>query len=626
MNESTVQREGSSEAGLKAVHRQWVLVTIRKLRLIYPELTFTLYGAGLTFTIHVANCDTGAFAALVEEFDRNIRPATCHIILTQQTPQVSAPIEEANDYDAELWLNGEPLPVRHFNILLWLAQPNLPAGGIDFDNTRDTWVFRSFTALTDHERICVENAARRAGIIGPVECITVSPPAASAPLPAPVLKLQGDLTIAVSRQIAPGTVRNLLQEDEDAWRAFLARRAVQEIVAPEPLDSSSFTCLYDMEHCGESRLSELLTLYDRVDILPEPRSFAWSAKHQVSLPDLQELVRLKRVRLILPYSVVDYPAELLEAIAEVDRSAVVLSRELAIKTIARGQAKEPFLYAPLTSVQRAAVLAAMSRCVNDARYRGLLSSYGRLSCRQHDLFMTHGALASLHFGVGAYLGDAFFKLANKDARLELTVCGAGIEWALGLGASYIPRNFGGFDETWNSQIIASYLGRTGPQRRADPVADRMHAISDGLLAVSNVPPLEVAKSLDSLRASRFRNLARRLMEATPDTEELEDAVEKINTEVKIFERRAERLARWKLHTIVKEAGIAAVAGAWGVLASLSAAWLYEMLEDRIPVKVRAELSDARAMLTGLATCSSLDAVIVSRSRQAIGKERSAGGH
>ena len=59
-------------------------------------------------------------------------------------------------------------------------------------------------------------------------------------------------------------------------------------------------CLYDVEHGGDSRLSELLTIYDRVDIIPERYSLEWSLKHQVPLPDLQELVRLKRVRIILP--------------------------------------------------------------------------------------------------------------------------------------------------------------------------------------------------------------------------------------------------------------------------------------------------------------------------------------
>jgi hypothetical protein len=622
MNEATFPKVGSSEKGLQAVHKQWALWATRRLRFIHPELTLTLYGADWTFTLHVANCDDGAFPALAKYFDQSVRPMTCNIGLSQQVPRIGVLIEEVDDYEAELWLNGEPLSIPDFNNLLSLADPTLPDGGIDFDNNRNTWVFRSFTSLTDDEKACVQRATTKVGIIGPVDFVEVSPPAAPPPTPASISKRQGDLNLITSRHLkrAPGTLRDLVHQDEDEWREFLSRRAKQEIVAPDPATTSNFACLYDVEHCGDSRLSELLTIYDRIDIMPERRSFEWSTKHQVPLPDLQELVRLKRVRIILPYSVADYPSTLLEAVAEVDRSSIVLSRALAAKTIVRGQMKEPFLYAPLTSGQRAAVLAAMSQSVTDEKYRGLLSSYGQLFSGQHDMFMMRGALASLGFGVGAYLGDVFLKLGNKDARLELMTCGAGIEWALGLGASYIPRDFEGYDETWNSQIIASYLGRTR-LLPSDPIANRMHIVSDGLLAVSGVPPLEVAKNFHSLPASRFRNLARRLMEATPSASELQDAVDQINADVKAFERRAERLASWKMQVLFAEASWAVVEHQWGIAASIGAAWLYEMLEHKIPEKVRNELADARAMLAGLATGSSLDAVVVSRSRKVIAKNK-----
>ena len=348
----------------------------------------------------MANCADGTFPALAEYFDRSVRPVTCNVRLSEQIPRGDVPIEEVDDYKAELWLNGEPLPTPAFNGLLSLAEPNLPDGGIDFDNKRNTWVFRSFTSLTDGEKTCVQRATTKVGIIDPVDFVEVSPPTAPPSAPVSVSKGPDDLTLITSRQLkrAPGTLSDLVHQDEDEWRGFLSRRATQDIVAPEPA-ATSFSCLYDAEHCGDSRLSELLTIYDRIDILPERHGFAWSSKHQVPLPDLQELVRLKRVRLVLPYSLADYPSHLVEAVAEVDRSSIVLSRALAAKTIARGQMKEPFLYAPLTSRQRAAVLSALSRSVTDEKYQGLLSSYGNLFSRQHDLFMMRGALASLGFGV-----------------------------------------------------------------------------------------------------------------------------------------------------------------------------------------------------------------------------------
>ena len=580
----------------------------------------TLYGTVWEFTLYLANCDEDTFLALEKFFGESVRPATCNISLSQQIPPVGALIEEVDNYEAELWLNGEPLPALAVNNLLSLAEPALPDGEIDFDNDQDAWTFRSLTHLTDNEKFCVQRATAKVGIVGPLDFVVITPP--TTPSSTPVSNFDGhhNLDLITSRHLkhASGTLRDLVHEDEDEWRRFLSRRANQEIVAPNSAAPSGFACLYDVQHCGDSRLSELLTIYDRVDITPERHSFGWSSKHQVPLPDLQELVRLKRVRIILPYSVADYPSALIEAVAEVDRSAIVLSRALATKTIEQGQKKEPFLYAPLTSGQRVAILSILSQAVTDNRYRGLLRSYGELFSIQHDMFMMRGAIASLGVGVGAYLGNVFLKLGKQDALLEFMTCGAGIEWALGLGVNYIPRDYGGFDETRNSQVIASYLGRT-KVLPSDPIANRMHIISDGLLAVSGIPALEVAKNFHSLPASRFRNLAEKLMGATPSASELQESVAQINADVKAFERRSGRLASWKIQIPIMGAVGFAFDQIVGPAASIGAAWLYNTLEHKIPPKTRNELTDARAMLTGLATGSSLDSVVVSRSRKAISK-------
>ena len=608
----------SARKGLQAVHEQWAFWTIRRLRCLRPELTVTLYVTDWKFTIFVANCDEEAFPALTEFFNRKVRPITCDISLSQRIPPVGALLEEIDNYEAELWLHGVPLPVAAVNDLLSLAQPALPDGDIDFDLDDDNLRFRSSNPLTDDEKSRVQKAAHKAGLVGPVDFVVTGRATARPPTPESNSASQDDLHLVTGRRLkqAPRTLRDLVHQDEDDWRDFLTRRAKQEIVKRDPASPLKAACLYDVEHCGDSRLSELLTIYERVDITPNRDSLDWCSKHQVPLPELQELVRLNRVRIILPGSAADYPVELIEAVAEVDRSAIVLSRALAARTIEQGQKKEPLLYAPLTSGQRAAVLSGMSRIVTDDRYRELLGSYGNLISMQPGMVMMRGALASVGAGVGAYLGDVFLKLSDRDARIELMTCGAGIEWELGLGASYIPRDYGGYDETSNSRIVASYLGRTR-FLPSDPVANRMHVISDGLLAVSGVPPLEVAKNFRSLPALRFSNVARKLMSATPSASELQEVVDQINADVKAFERRSERLASWKLQV--------PIAGAAGIVldnftvpaASIGAAWLYHVLKRKLPVAVRNESEDVIAMLAGLATGSSLDAVVVSRSRKAV---------
>ncbi len=599
-------------------NKQWAIWSAKQLRFIKPTLDLTLYEVGFGYTLHVTGCDHSDFSELAKFFDKEVRPITCNISLSLEIPQHGVLIEDVDEYSSELWLNGELLIARDVNNLLSLAEPGMPVGAFDFDHERMIWVFRSFFTLIDDQRAAVQKATTKAGIIGTVDFIEVNNPVASPSPSTPTPRTQGDLSIMTNRHLpeGPSTLRDLVERDEDEWRDFLSRRATQAI-EPQDLESAKdFACLYDVEHCGDSRLAELLTIYDRVDIMPGKFGSEWFSKHNIPLPDLQELVRLKRVRIILPYSAAEYPPDLLDAVAEVDRSSIVLSRALAAKTITRGQIKEPLLYSPLTSAQQAAVLSAISSFSTEEKYRELLGSYGRMLSSQHRIFMMRGALASLGFGVGAYLGEIFLKLGNQDARLELMTCGAGIEWALGLGATYIPRDYGGFDETHNSHIIASYLSRT-KLYPSDPVADRMHIISDGLLAVSDVSPLHVAQNLNSLQGSRFRNLARKLMATTPDASELRDAIDQINAEVQHFESRAERLTSWKISTPILAVASAACEHGWPIWASVAAAWIYAILEQQMPSKLQNELTDVRAMLTGLATSSSLDAVIVSRCRKEI---------
>ena len=111
------------------------------------------------------------------------------------------------------------------------------------------------------------------------------------------------------------------------------------------------------------------------------------------------------------------------------------------------------------------------------------------------------------------------------------------------------------------------------------------------------------------------------METTPSALELQEAVNQINADVRAFERRIDRLASWKILTLLEKSSVAYVGYEWGWCASAAAAWLSEMLKNKIPVTTKNELTNAITMLTGLATGSSLDAVVVGRSRRMIAESK-----
>ena len=147
MTQATFAKGESDRKGLQAIHKQWALWSIGRLRFIHPEWVTTLYGTDWKFTIYVANCDDESFAALTKYFDHRVRPVTCDLSLSQQIPPVGTLIEEVGNYEAELWLSGRPLSTADVNNLIALAESALPDGEIDFDNSQDTLVFRSFTLL-----------------------------------------------------------------------------------------------------------------------------------------------------------------------------------------------------------------------------------------------------------------------------------------------------------------------------------------------------------------------------------------------------------------------------------------------------------------------------------------------
>jgi len=300
--------------------------------------------------------------------------------------------------------------------------------------------------------------------------------------------------------------------------------------------------------------------------------------------------------------------------------AVVMSRALASKTIARGQRKSPLLYAPLTNSQRAVLLNLLVKALK-GEHGAIVASYSRHFQGLYSALMSMGAMASLGYGVGSHLAEVHMAVSGRDARLELATAGAGVEWALGLDSAYVPRNYGeGFDETHNSLIVASYLSRT-TMMPSNPIANRLHTVADGLLTVSGVPPLEVAKNFNGSAAIQFRRYARRFMAATSDLDELAELVAALNEETKKFEKRAALLSKLKIDSLIVGALAKPLSDhVDSVLpySSVGAMWLYNLIKDNMPEPIKDRLGEAVQIMQSLILGSSRDAVIISRAKNALG--------
>lgn len=256
---------------LQDLHRRYAIWSTQKLRFLYPDVTAVLYETDGRFIVHVSGSKELQFTELQRFFDYEVRPAASPVHLSQTAPPGGTPVQEVANYGTELWLNGVPLPHPLFNKVLGVAVVNVPDGSLDYAREEDAWVFRSLKELLPTERATVEEAAAKLGAIGPIRFLTVRPAS-----PAPNVVAQNpqaveslDLVTAREFRRLANPLEQLVERDEDEWRKFLDNRAKQKLVADPPLNNREFACLYDVADRSDIRLSELLTLYDRIDLLPD---------------------------------------------------------------------------------------------------------------------------------------------------------------------------------------------------------------------------------------------------------------------------------------------------------------------------------------------------------------------
>lgn len=605
------------------IRREWAKKASQNFRFRHPEFPAPLYETASGFLLLV-EAEPARFEALLVEFENSIRPLTCPMRLVQQVDVSATALLDNESYSSELWLKGSPLSVSELNSLLHLANPGLPTGSVDYKHEVDGWVFKSTHKLSVDEMELVKAAMCKVGLEGEILIeVSASPPQqplsqfnVNAAIGLDILKLSNSFSTHSH------ATKRMIERDEDLWRGFINRRT-EGSVEPVPERPAQFSCLFDTTDHSEVRLSELLTIYDRVDIIPARTNLDWLSKHGLSVDGLMQLVDMGRCRVVLPYGAEHCRPDVLDGLASIDSMPPILTRELAAKTFLAGQGKDPLLYAPFTAKQRSVFLHLIQCSGSSAGLQPLLASYGQIFSSQHQAFMLKGAMASMSHGIGSHLGEFIHSIRGVDARLELCTAGAGVEWAMALGSSWIPRSFGEeYDETTNSHLVASFISRTrGP--RVDPVTSRLHAVTQGLLAVSGVPPLEVAKNFKGNSVTRFRTLARRLMHQAPSESEMLECVEQINAETRRFERRVERLTKWKVEALA--AAVAAkpvgdaIDAAYGSAASIVVFYLMDVLNGHLPSNISEPLADIKRAICSFALAPSADAVVVSRAREHLSK-------
>ena len=592
----------------------------QKFQLRHPELTSALYETGTDYWIHVSGTEED-LAKLSDEFEK-MRPATLSGRLVTELPEHSRPVNITSSAADDAWLFHEPLTGDWANDLLCLAAPDLPQGNLTFRHDPEGYVFEHH-GLSDADLQRVDEAFKKLRLPGRLRFGEV-PADQSPPTPQPLVTGKSDpLAIPTSRKLrrAPKLILGLVEEDEDCWRQFLdARRSAPFRPTYRP-PADNFSVLFGADDSSEVALSELLCIYDVVKIVPT-HDMGWLQKHSVSLDSLAELVSMGRIKIVLPGPAPSYPYALIEAVANVDRSSVILSRRLAALTVDNGQRKDPLLYGAFSGKERIALLKALRSMDGASPLSPLVSVYANIFENQHTEIFGRGANASFTTGIGALVGELLHSMHRTDVRLQLCTAGAMVEWAAALGSTLLPRSFGDYEESRNATIIANYFNRTH-STNAGRTADRMHAVVDGLLAVGTLSPLDVAKDLTSRSVTQFRQLASGMLNSDADIETLQSLVEKLNDDIRSFERSRGRLSKYRIFsTLVGGLAVAPVAEQVDKAftgASVIATWIAgagaTLLRDKgLTTGIERPLTELVDAVYGLATMTSLDAVVISRAR------------
>jgi hypothetical protein len=585
----------------------------------YLDVEAVLYETDAAGFALVVGESSHPFSELAADFNANMRPLGFRISLELGIPAGSRLVHDVVSWKDELWLTHEPLPELELNRLLALVSSRLPDGWLSANAASGGWTFQSAFELSDGDKEGIRGAFAQLRLPGSLELST------GAAIPATRTTSGGpaQFDLITSREIPPGlgTIRRLVERDEEHWRDFLARRDERRVEPLRPSDPNVLGCLFDAADDSDVSLSELVTLYDRIDVVATPARMGDTLKRLgISVAELQELVALKRLRLVLPQSALHYVSRPIEAAFEAHPDSVILSRALGARVVEHGQHKDPLLYGPFAITQRIELLKALLAASGELPVREVLAAYADLIGRQHSFFTGRGAQGSMTSGVGPLLANIMQRRTGRDHMLELMFAGSQVEWSIALGDTYVPPSYGGFSIGGHAAAAASFYGRVG-KLPADPIGNRMHTVVDGLLALADVPPLEVAKNLQGGSLARFRSVAKRLLRENVEPAELAAAVAEINSDVEAYDGRLQSLRRWGVNSFTADAVQHATAAYLhheaGFFGSLMSSWIAERIATKLPEAFKEEIALMGDTLRGLVLAPSNDAVIVRRVQQQV---------
>ena len=410
--------------------------------------------------------------------------------------------------------------------------------------------------------------------------------------------------------------RVVAEQDESCWadhkRAVFSDKppTVRDLL-PDPLKIDPSRCLVDGVLGQTLNIRTYLSLYKEALIaLPDEQSYGeFLHSLGVTEDELVWLTTIGRVTLVLPQSLDRYDPSLINRVASDCPSGLLLSRRLALATVADTRNRFPLAYPGLDAGSRISLLRGIEKNLQSASpaerpFAEALRNHLSAAWMEEITSVSRGgALATAQHGAAPLIAEMLRIVHGRELWMELVNAGAAVEWAGALRATLFPARTDRLSLQKSSEVVSAVYSGMPDSPAIDVNFGKADTALRGILAIDNDASLrDFVSAMDGESVDRLRTIVRSIAEANLDDEFLQNAIDTFNERVRTFERRDEKLRSLDLLTA---AGVIVGAATHQPLIGLGG-WALKYLV-RNPQGGR--IHDA---LNALATWSPTDAILVSR--------------
>jgi len=363
------------------------------------------------------------------------------------------------------------------------------------------------------------------------------------------------------------SVKNAWESDEEFWldnreKLFLSKKNNKESFRASAWNASESKCFLNVTTGGYNyNIRNLLTLYDKTIISCPLESYynEFLFNLKITEDELIKLIELKRVQLLFPQSLTKYPSGIIDKAVEISNDAVMLSRRLAVITMADMRLRNPFLF-PTDSIKEqqeiyAVLLKQLSLIENTVERnmaQKLLTHVITSAFIMPDIIHKMGAMGTRMFGLGRTIAD-MLGMENTTGLLLFDTAAQSVEWGAALDATIIPTRLGDVPTDEFVQCLANVYSGVPNPNWVPPQFDYANLAIEKILAVdSDIPVAEFAQTFKSTDINKFRKVMFDVVRNQGSPKDLEDAIKTFNHYINSYEQSSNNLQAWDLKGFLLE--------------------------------------------------------------------------